>query len=43
VLFERRLIWLRQCWRGVHECGNPVCIREVTVEQVTAAIEQLTA
>jgi ADP-heptose:LPS heptosyltransferase len=43
LLFERRLVWLRQCWRGVHECGNPVCIREVTVEQVTAAIEQLTA
>ena len=43
VLFERRLVWLRQCWRGIHECGDPVCIRRVTVEQVIAAIEELRA
>jgi ADP-heptose:LPS heptosyltransferase len=40
-LFERRLIWLRQCWRGVEECGDPVCIRRVTVPQVIGAIDEL--
>ena len=43
VLFERRLVWLRQCWRGVHECGDPVCIRRVTVQQVIAAIDEIKA
>jgi ADP-heptose:LPS heptosyltransferase len=38
VLFERRLIWLRQCWRGVHECGDPVCIRRIAVDEVIQAI-----
>jgi ADP-heptose:LPS heptosyltransferase len=41
-LFERKLIWLRQCWRGVAECGDPVCIRRIGVDEVTAAIEGLT-
>lgn len=41
-LFERRLVWLRQCWRSVEECGNPVCIRRVAVNDVIAAIEELT-
>lgn len=41
LLFERRLVWLRQCWRSVAECGDPVCIRRVAVRQVTAAIENL--
>ena len=41
LLFERRLIWLRQCWRGVEECGDPFCIRRVAVDQVTRAIEDL--
>lgn len=41
-LFERRLVWLRQCWRSVEECGDPICIRRVAVAQVVAAIEQLT-
>jgi ADP-heptose:LPS heptosyltransferase len=41
-LFERRLPWLRQCWRSVAECGNPVCIRRVAIHQVIAAIEQMT-
>jgi ADP-heptose:LPS heptosyltransferase len=41
-LFERKLIWLRQCWRGVEECGDPFCIRRVTVQNVLAAIEDLT-
>lgn len=40
-LFERRLVWLRQCWRGVEECGDPVCIRRISVDQVTRAIEDL--
>lgn len=40
-MFERRLTWLRQCWRGVEECGNPVCIRRVAVRDVIAAIEEL--
>jgi ADP-heptose:LPS heptosyltransferase len=43
VLFERRLVWLRQCWRGVEECGNPFCIRSVAVPEVIAAIDELTA
>jgi ADP-heptose:LPS heptosyltransferase len=41
-MFERRLTWLRQCWRSVEECGNPVCIRRVAVRDVIAAIEELT-
>jgi ADP-heptose:LPS heptosyltransferase len=41
-LFERRLVWLRQCWRGVAECGDPFCIRRIGVAQVIAAIEALT-
>ena len=41
-LFERRLPWLRQCWRSVAECGNPICIRRVAVEQVITAIEEMT-
>jgi ADP-heptose:LPS heptosyltransferase len=40
-LFERRLIWLRQCWRGVGECADPFCIRRVQVDQVRRAIEDL--
>lgn len=40
-LFERRLVWLRQCWRSVQECGNPVCIRRIGVQDVTRAIEEL--
>src|SRR5688572_6351560 len=40
-LFERRLVWLRQCWRGVEECGDPVCIRRIATGEVIAAIEKL--
>jgi ADP-heptose:LPS heptosyltransferase len=40
-LFGRRVLWVRQCRRGVEECGDPVCIRRVTVDQVRAAIEDL--
>lgn len=39
LLFERRLIWLRQCWRSVEECGDPVCIRRITVNEVIEAID----
>jgi ADP-heptose:LPS heptosyltransferase len=39
LLFERRLIWLRQCWRSVEECGDPVCIRRITVNEVIQAID----
>ena len=38
-LFERRLAWMRQCWRSTSECGDPVCIRRITVDQVTAGIQ----
>jgi ADP-heptose:LPS heptosyltransferase len=40
-LFERRLVWLRQCWRSVAECGDPVCIRRIQVAHVIGAIEEL--
>ena len=40
-LFERKLVWLKQCWRGVGECADPFCIRRVGVDQVTRAIEDL--
>ena len=40
-LFERRLVWLRQCWRGVAECGDPVCIRRIQVAHVIGAIQEL--
>jgi ADP-heptose:LPS heptosyltransferase len=41
-MFERKLVWLRQCWRGVAECGDPVCIRRISVDDVIGAIEELT-
>ena len=40
-LFGRRVRWVRQCWRTVAECGNPDCIRRVSLEQVIAAVESL--
>ena len=42
TMFERKLVWLRQCWRGVAECGDPVCIRRVGVDAVIRAIGELT-
>ncbi|MCC2654403.1 MAG: heptosyltransferase, partial [Microvirga sp.] len=42
LLFERRLPWMRQCWRSVTECGDPMCIRRVGVQGVLSAIESLT-
>lgn len=40
-LFERRLTWLRQCWRSTSECGDPVCIRRIGVDQVLEAIQTI--
>jgi hypothetical protein len=40
-LFERKLVWLKQCWRGVGECADPFCIRRVAVPQVIEAIGTL--
>ena len=42
LLFERRLVWLRQCWRSVEECGDPVCIRRIAVSEVIQAVEAMT-
>ena len=43
LLFERRLPWLRQCWRGVRECGDPVCIRRIATGDVIAATVAFTS
>jgi len=40
-LFGRELAWVRQCWRGVDQCGNPVCMHVLGVERVLAALERL--
>lgn len=40
-LFERKLVWLRQCWRSVAECGDPFCVRRITAEQVMDALGML--
>ena len=42
-LFERKLLWLRQCWRTVEECGDPVCIRRIAVHDVLQALQAITA
>jgi len=42
-LFERRLVWLRQCWRTPEQCADPFCIRRIGVTNVTAAIDALTS
>lgn len=41
MLFERRLPWMRQCWRSVTECGDPVCVRRVDLSAVILAIQSL--
>jgi ADP-heptose:LPS heptosyltransferase len=43
TLLDRKLTWVRQCWRTVQECGDPVCIRRVELSGVIAAIEDVTA
>jgi ADP-heptose:LPS heptosyltransferase len=40
-LFDRRVAWVRHCWRTVAECGDPVCIRRVAVDEVISAIAAL--
>jgi ADP-heptose:LPS heptosyltransferase len=40
-LFERRLAWMRQCWRTPAECGDPECIRRIDPGEVIAAIQRL--
>lgn len=39
--FGRRLVWVRQCARTPKECADPFCIRRISVDQVTRAIEDL--
>ncbi|MDA8109395.1 MAG: glycosyltransferase family 9 protein [Betaproteobacteria bacterium] len=41
LLFGRPLAWVRQCWRGVDQCGNPVCMHVLGVERVLEALERL--
>jgi ADP-heptose:LPS heptosyltransferase len=41
LLFERRLPWMRQCWRSATECGDPECVRRVDVSAVISAIHTL--
>lgn len=43
TLFERPLPWVRHCWRGVAECGNPVCMHSLAAERVLTALEALLA
>lgn len=43
VFFERRVHWVRHCWRTAAECGDPVCIRRIAAEQVICAVEALVA
>jgi len=42
LLFERPLPWVRHCWRGVAECGQPRCMWEIDNQRVMQAIEQVT-
>lgn len=42
-LFERRIDWVRQCWRSVAECGNPICMHRIQVEAVIGAIRDVLA
>ncbi len=41
LLFERPLPWVRQCWRGVAECGQPHCMWRIDVEQVVETVERV--
>lgn len=43
LLFGRKLMWMRQCWRTPAECGDPVCMRRITLEQVISAVDTLLA
>ena len=39
--FERKVSWVRHCWRRPPECSNPFCIREHGVEAVLEALRAL--
>lgn len=41
TLFKRDVAWVRQCWRGVSECGNPVCMQRIDFESVRASVREL--
>ncbi len=41
VLFKRELPWVRRCARSVRECGHPICMFQINIDQVQRAIEQL--
>ncbi|MCX9154706.1 glycosyltransferase family 9 protein [Niveibacterium sp. 24ML] len=39
--FERKVEWVRHCWRRPPECANPHCVRQHTVDAVLAALQTL--
>ena len=41
LLFERKLDWVRHCWRTPVECGNPICIQSITFDHIKMALAQL--
>ncbi len=41
LLFERKLNWVRHCWRTPAECGNPICIQSITFDHATRALAHL--
>ena len=41
LLFERKLAWVRHCWRTPQECGNPICIQSITFNSVSDALTNL--
>lgn len=40
-LFRRPVSWARMCSRGLDSCADPYCIRQISVEQVERAANQL--
>ena len=38
LLFERKLDWVRHCWRTPEECGHPICIQSITFDHVRNAL-----
>ncbi len=41
LLFERKLNWVRHCWRTPAECGNPICIQSITFDHARGALAEL--
>lgn len=41
-IFRRPISWARICTRNLDRCANPVCIRQLSVEQVELAVLNLT-